>query len=91
VELLRTQSQTFDPKLWLAAAALVVAGGCTQHTIEVKPIKVEPIHVTLDVNIRLDEELNDFFDFEDEFEKGAPTATSPESASTGTGTEGGVS
>ena len=46
--------------LALAAGSLAVAG-CTKHTIE-----FEPIHMTLDVNIRVDRELEEFFDFEDE-------------------------
>ena len=52
----------------LAAAGfgLVMGPGCVQHTVEVKPIKVEPIHVTVDVNlyITIDKKLDEFFDFE---------------------------
>ena len=42
--------------------------GCTKHEVkteskvEVAPIKVEPIHITIDLNIKIDKELDDFFD-----------------------------
>lgn len=41
--------------------------GCTRHEVkteskvEVAPIKVEPIHITIDLNIKIDKELDDFF------------------------------
>ena len=46
--------------------------GCTRHEIksehkvEVAPIKVEPIHITIDLNIKIDKELDDFFNDLDE-------------------------
>jgi len=63
----------------MAGLATLAAGGlagCSSHTIEVKPIKVEPIHMTLDVNIRVDRELDEFFDFEQEYDATIP-ATAP--------------
>lgn len=54
------------------SVAWVVAGfaggfgvGCTQHKVEVAPIEVKPIHMTVDINIKVDRELDEFFDFED--------------------------
>ncbi len=51
-------------KHWMVAGAVVLwaalSGGC-KHTAEVKPIKIEPIHITLDVNVKVDQELDDFF------------------------------
>jgi len=35
-------------------------------TVKVKPIQVEPIHITMEVNVRVDRELDQFFDFEEE-------------------------
>jgi len=58
-------------RFWLATAALLAAflAGCnTTHTVKVEPIEVKPIHVTLDINLKVDKKLDDFFDFEDEFE-----------------------
>jgi predicted transcriptional regulator len=37
------------------------------HTLTVKH-QVEPIFITVQVNIKVQEELNDFFDFEEEIE-----------------------
>lgn len=38
----------------------------TSHEIEVKPVetvhKIEPIHITIDVNVRVEKALDDFFD-----------------------------
>jgi len=48
----------------LISAALFAASCGT--TVDVKPIKVEPIHVTMDVNIRVDRELDQFFAFEED-------------------------
>lgn len=51
---------------------LVSAFGCTRHEVkteskvEVAPIKVEPIHITIDLNIKIDKELDDFFSDLDE-------------------------
>lgn len=42
---------------------VIVATGCTKHTVTVEPIRVEPIHLTIDVNVRVDRELDDFFDY----------------------------
>lgn len=51
---------------------LASALGCTKHEVkteskvEVAPIKVEPIHITIDLNIKVDKELDDFFSDLDE-------------------------
>ena len=40
----------------------------TQHKIEADTkhhIEIDPIHITVDVNIKVDKELDDFFDFQD--------------------------
>ncbi|MCP4673199.1 MAG: YnbE family lipoprotein [Desulfobacula sp.] len=37
--------------------------GCqTQHDIQLKPVEIKPIHITIDVNIRVEKALDDFFD-----------------------------
>lgn len=37
----------------------------TKHSIEVAPVEtrhvVEPIHITIDINVRVDKDLDDFF------------------------------
>jgi hypothetical protein len=56
----------------LLAAAFLLPGCNTTHTVKMEPVKVEvePIHMTLDINVKVDKQLDDFFDFEDEFEEG---------------------
>ena len=54
---------------------LLVTFGCTKHTVETKsqvevaPVEVKPIHITIDVNIRVDRALDDFFSDLDESAK----------------------
>ena len=45
----------------LAALWLAAAGCATQHRVEVAPVEVKPIHITIDVNIKVDRALDDFF------------------------------
>jgi hypothetical protein len=37
----------------------LVAGGCVSFKAE--PIEVKPIHITVDVNVKVDKALDDFF------------------------------
>jgi hypothetical protein len=50
----------------LALSGWAALAGC-QATVkhEVEPIRVEPIHITVDVNVRVDRQLDNFFDFQD--------------------------
>jgi len=66
----------------LAAAVALPAGlaGC-KHTIAVEPIEVKPIHLTLDINLKVDRELDEFFEFEDEVV--GPTTTAPAATAPG--------
>jgi 2'-5' RNA ligase len=45
-----------------AAAAMLFLSCQTRHEVEMKPVEVKPIHITIDVNIRVDKALDDFFD-----------------------------
>jgi len=51
--------------LWyLAGSALLVVvleSGCTKHEVDVKPVEIKPIHITIDVNVKVDRALDDFF------------------------------
>jgi hypothetical protein len=52
--------------LWLAAAVVLwVLWGftscITHHEVEVKPVEIKPIHITIDVNVKVDRALDDFF------------------------------
>jgi len=35
--------------------------GCTHHEVEMKPVEIKPIHITIDVNVKVDRALDDFF------------------------------
>lgn len=39
---------------------------CTRHQVEVKPVEIKPIHITIDVNVKVDRALDDFFSDIDE-------------------------
>ncbi len=50
--------------LWsmsVAAACFLCFGCHTSHEVEVKPVEIKPIHITIDVNVKVDRALDDFF------------------------------
>jgi hypothetical protein len=51
------------PILTILAGALLLAPlGCgSTHRVEVAPVEVKPIHITIDVNVKVDRALDDFF------------------------------
>lgn len=52
-------------RLWASLIlALVLLAGCT-HEVEIKPIRVEPIYIKVDINIRLQKEFENLFAFEE--------------------------
>lgn len=53
---------------FLGACALMQA--CqTHHDVDVAPVEIKPIHITLDVKVKVDRALNDFFNELDSAEK----------------------
>ena len=44
-----------------ASFIFLLSFGCTQHKVEVAPVEVKPIHITIDVNVKIDRALDDFF------------------------------
>lgn len=34
---------------------------CTHHEVELKPVEIKPIHITIDINVKVDRALDDFF------------------------------
>jgi len=54
-------------KHWLPAAAVLwllsgsLTSCATRHEVEVKPVEIKPIHITIDVNVKVDRALDDFF------------------------------
>lgn len=61
----------------LVAGALIASLGAscirTESKVDVRPIEIKPIYITMDVNIKVDRELDKFFDDLDS--PAAPTAT----------------
>ena len=51
----------------VCAAALVAVPGCLH--VKTDPIKVEPIHIVADINIKVERQLDDFFAFEKQYDK----------------------
>ena len=46
---------------WVLVAGLAGLAGCTPKAeLEVKPIRIEPIYIKMDVNIRVDNQLNKY-------------------------------
>ena len=44
-----------------AVIVLCLQTGCTRHEVNVKPLEIKPIHITIDVNVKVDRALDDFF------------------------------
>ncbi|MGL1862885.1 MAG: hypothetical protein OCC46_10235 [Pseudodesulfovibrio sp.] len=48
--------------LLILSALLLITWGCgSTHKVEVAPVEIKPIHITIDVNVKVDRELDDFF------------------------------
>ena len=48
---------------------LIAVTGCrTSHEVDVKPVEIKPIHITIDINVKIDKALDDFFDDIDQIE-----------------------
>ena len=55
---------TLNKNYWvllLGAVALLISSGCTRHEVEIKPVEIKPIHITIDINVKVDRALDDFF------------------------------
>ena len=53
----------------LGAGLITTALSCTQHKVEVAPVEIKPIHITIDVNVKVDRALDNFFEDIDADEK----------------------
>jgi hypothetical protein len=54
-------------------AAAVIAAGCLN--VKSEPIEIKPIYITMDINLRVQRELDEFFDFEDKAPRTPPPST----------------
>ncbi len=41
--------------------SISILSGCTRHEVDIKPVEIKPIHITIDVNVKVDRALDDFF------------------------------
>ena len=49
--------------LWIGLVIIVLeVTSCTQHKVELTPVEIKPIHITIDVNVKVDKALDEFFD-----------------------------
>jgi len=65
--------------LLLAALLFPVLQQCTTHKVEVAPVEVKPIHITIDVNVKVDKALDDFFgEIDNAEEKIDKTSSTPQ-------------
>lgn len=39
----------------------LMSWGCTRHEVEMKPVEIKPIHITVDVNVRVEKAVDDFY------------------------------
>jgi hypothetical protein len=46
------------------AALAALAASCISHNVESAPIEIKPIHITMDINLRVQRALDEFFDFD---------------------------
>ena len=68
------------PAICLAGVAAMSVAGCFQVKTEneIKPIEVKPIHITVDINVKVDRALDDFFGDLDQAENGGKTGKKEE-------------
>ena len=55
--------------LALTATLLLQSACSTRHEVQMAPVEIKPIHITIDVNVRVQKDLEDFFGDIDKAEK----------------------
>ena len=66
-----------NPFLLCATTALLLVAGCLN--VKTAPIEVKPIHITVDVNVKVERALEDFFG---DIDKKSATIETPKPAAT---------
>ena len=50
--------------------AIIGMSACqVRHDVDIAPMEIKPIHITLDINVKVDKALDNFFEDLDEAEK----------------------
>lgn len=70
------QSRRAAPAGPTALPLAVLLAACFTHKVESAPIEIKPIHITMDINLRVQRALDEFFDFDE------PATTESKPAST---------
>ncbi len=65
-------------KIAVAFLFLALFACQSKHDIKVEPVEIKPIHITIDVNVRIEKALDDFFSDIDQEEKKIETQTNVE-------------
>lgn len=47
--------------LFFMLFSMGLVGCSSSHEVEVKPVEIKPIHITIDINVKVDRALDDFF------------------------------
>ena len=42
-------------------STLILGSACTKSEVNIKPVEIKPIHITIDINLKVDRELDDYF------------------------------
>ncbi len=45
----------------LCCVGFFFLSACTRHEVEIQPVEIKPIHITIDINVKVDRALDDFF------------------------------
>ncbi len=54
---------------------LLMGTACTRSVVDIKPVEIKPIHITIDINLKVDKALDDYFDDIDNMQtKSQPSA-----------------
>ena len=57
-------------RMLIVVCALIGMLACqVRHDVDVAPMEIKPIHITLDINVKVDKALDNFFEDLDEAEK----------------------
>jgi hypothetical protein len=56
-----TKLRALAPGILTGVMLCLLVPACTRHRVEIAPVKIEPIHITIDVNVKIDRALDDFF------------------------------
>lgn len=60
------------------APICILLAACVSHSVDTEPIEIKPIHITMDINLKVQRELDQFFDFEEEIDPAKPRTEASE-------------